>query len=302
MVPEFSVVVPAYNAAATIKACLAALSTIRAPAAGYETIVVDDGSTDATSAIVEQFAVRLVRQANRGASAARNAGARAARGRWVAFIDADCVPARGWLATLAAAVTHDARPSLGAAGAIVGVPTTAPASRFVSLSGGLDAARHLAHPRWPFPPSGNVLYRRDALLAVGGFDERFQTYEACDLHDRLRHYEDAPFTFVPRAIVLHHHRATWRAYWHQQVGYGVGYAQFLRSRSSEIRWSPGHELRAWARLVGLAFAAASPHHDPDVALVRFGTFLKHAAQRIGFARTYWRPSECRRWRTQRALA
>jgi glycosyltransferase involved in cell wall biosynthesis len=302
MDPEFSVVIPAYNAAATIAACLIALGSTRVPAGGFETIVVDDGSTDATPAIVRTFPVRLLRQRNRGASAARNAGMRAARGRWVAFIDSDCVPARGWLTALAGAVATADRPPLGAAGATIGIPAAAPAPRFVNLTGGLDAARHLAHPRWPFPPSANVLYRRDALLAVGGFDERFHTYEACDLHDRLRRHDDAAFTFVPHAVVMHQHRATWSAYWRQQVGYGVGYAQFLRSRAAEIPWSLFHEGREWGRLFALALAAAVPQRDPDRALVRRGTFVKHAAQRVGFVRTYWRRSERRRWRTQRALA
>jgi glycosyltransferase involved in cell wall biosynthesis len=301
MEPAFSVVVPAYNAAETIGRCLSALGTMRPPAGGYETIVVDDGSTDATPAIVAGFAARLIRQSNRGASAARNAGMHAAHGEWVAFIDADCVPARGWLAALAEAVADD-NCALGAAGATVGIPTNSPASRFVDLSGGLDAARHLAHPRWPFAPSANVVYRRDALLEVGGFDERFHTYEACDLHDRLRRRDPARFTFVPKAVVMHHHRTTWRAYWRQQVGYGIGYAQFMRSRSAEIPWSAGHELRAWGGLLKLAFEAAWPQRDPDLALVRRGTLVKQLAQRSGFLRTYWRPSERRRWEGQRALA
>ena len=295
MQPEFSVVVPAYNAATTLGSCLSALRSMRAPAAGFETIVVDDGSTDATPAIAQQYGVRLIRQANAGASAARNAGMRAARGTWIAFIDADCVPARGWLAAFAAVLATDDGPRLGAAGSTVGLPTQAPAARYVSLSGGLDARKHLAHPRWPFPPSGNVLYRRDALLAVGGFDVRFRTYEACDLHDRLRRREDTPFTFVPHAVVMHQHRATWPAYWRQQVGYGIGYAQFVRSRAREIPWSLGRELREWAGIARLGFEAAVPLRDADARLVRRGTFVKHLAQRIGFVRTYWSRTERVRW-------
>ncbi len=84
-----SVVIPAYNAAATIAAAIeSALAQTRPP---DEIIVVDDGSRDDTAAVVERFgaAVRLVRQTNAGCGQARNTGVRAARGNWLAFLDAD---------------------------------------------------------------------------------------------------------------------------------------------------------------------------------------------------------------------
>jgi len=84
-----SVVIPAYNAAATIVAAIESVLAQTRPA--DEIIVVDDGSKDDTTAVVERFgpAVRLVRQANAGCGQARNTGAREARGTWLAFLDAD---------------------------------------------------------------------------------------------------------------------------------------------------------------------------------------------------------------------
>jgi cellulose synthase/poly-beta-1,6-N-acetylglucosamine synthase-like glycosyltransferase len=90
-----SVVIPAYNAAATIAAAIeSVLAQTRPP---EEVIVVDDGSKDKTSAVVERFGpvVRLLRQANAGCGQARNSGAREARGMWLAFLDADDL----WLPT-----------------------------------------------------------------------------------------------------------------------------------------------------------------------------------------------------------
>ena len=86
--PAFSVVIPAYDRERTIgRAIESALAQRRAP---EEVLVVDDGSRDRTVAEVERFAgVRLVRQANGGASAARNRGVEEARHPWIAFLDSD---------------------------------------------------------------------------------------------------------------------------------------------------------------------------------------------------------------------
>jgi glycosyltransferase involved in cell wall biosynthesis len=82
-----SVVIPAYQAETFLPRALGGVAQqTRRPA---EVIVVDDGSTDATAAVAERFGARVVRQANRGASAARNTGIREARFPWVALLDAD---------------------------------------------------------------------------------------------------------------------------------------------------------------------------------------------------------------------
>ena len=88
MSPRFSVVIPAFNAAATLARAIESVRAQTWPA--HEIIVVDDGSTDATAELARRFdAVHLIRQPNSGVSAARNAGAAAATGDWLAFLDAD---------------------------------------------------------------------------------------------------------------------------------------------------------------------------------------------------------------------
>jgi glycosyltransferase involved in cell wall biosynthesis len=86
---RFSVIIPAYNGAATLARAIASVRTQTLPP--HEIIVVDDGSTDATSDVARSFGavVRLIAQANRGVAAARNTGASAATGDWLAFLDAD---------------------------------------------------------------------------------------------------------------------------------------------------------------------------------------------------------------------
>lgn len=90
-IPTVSIVVPTYNRAATLGR---ALGSIRAQTYGdHETIIIDDGSTDETPALLQRLnghpALRCVRVPHGGAAAARNYGIRLARGRYVAFLDSD---------------------------------------------------------------------------------------------------------------------------------------------------------------------------------------------------------------------
>ncbi len=288
-----SVVIPVYNGAATLEACLRSLAHQSLPRDQYEIIVVDDGSTDDSARIAESAGARVVSQPNAGAPAARNVGIAAARGTWIAFTDSDCICARTWLGSLLAAVERTPR-AIGAAGKTVGYHSQTPAARFVDLMGGLDPIRSLQHPRFPFAPTSNAMYRRDCLEQIGGFDTRYATYDACDLHTRVLRAFDAPFVYEPRALVMHRHRTTWRAYWRQQFSYGVGYAQFVLAHRRELQWSAQRESRAAFDVAKKALAALLPGTD-DQALLRRGWFVRTAAQHAGFVRTYYNPRERRRW-------
>lgn len=290
-----SVVIPVYNSDATLAACLHGLQAQTLPCGEYEVIVVNDGSSDNSAAVAAGFGVRLLEQDNQGAPAARNLGLAQARGDWVAFTDADCIPSRSWLSSLVeAAEGVDQSNALGAAGRTVGYNSTHAAARFVDLMGGLDAERHLAHPTFPFAPSGNMMYRRAILEQIGGFDPRYSAYDACDLHARARRIQDGPFLYVARAVVLHRHRDSWQAYWRQQRNYGRGLAQFMWQHRADVRWPLSRELAAWATVAASGVRACRPGSD-DAAIVRRGTFLKAFAQRLGFTATYWNPAERRRW-------
>jgi len=175
-----------------------------------------------------------------------------------------------------------------------GHESNTPAARFVDMTGGLDAERHLSHPRFPFAPTGNVMYLRELLLTAGGFDERFATYDACDLHLRLRKITSLPFFFEPGALMLHRHRATWREYWKQQRGYGVGYAQFLICHRDLVYWGLADELRVLGTIATNFWRTLKPTQG-DEAILRRGTFVRSAAQHLGFLQTFWNERERRRW-------
>jgi glycosyltransferase involved in cell wall biosynthesis len=299
-----SVVIPALNAAKTLPTCLRGLASQSLPSNRFEIIVVaDDRSTDRTAHLAESAGVTTVRHPGPNAAAARNRGIASSNGRWIAFLDADCIPTRGWLRSLVDAAEASGTPTeppLGAAGQVIGHESRTPAARFVDLTGGLRADRHLSHERYPWAPTANLLYRRAALMAVGGFDERFDSYEGCDLHTRLRRQVGGGMTYVPAAVVLHHHRAGWRAYWRQQVSYGHGFAQFFLRYDHELGWSVADEVRAWLGVFGDGLRSLTKWSG-DEALRRRGVFVKGLAQRVGFVTTFWRPGEVSRWRSDDPL-
>jgi Glycosyl transferase family 2 len=216
--PKASVIVAAYNAAATLGECLASLKDLNYP--DYETIVVDDGSTDATAQIAEQAGARIVRVDHRGLAAARNAGIDAASGEVIAFIDADARADRDWLYHLAETIVRR-----GAAGA--GGPNFAPepgdaGAAAMASAPGLPREVRLGDDRLSQLCGCNMAVTRAALSRVGGFDPAFTSAgDDVDLSWRLA---DAGglLACAPGATVIHERRARLDAYLAQQRGYGRG--------------------------------------------------------------------------------
>ena len=87
--PSVSVIIPAYNASRYLRETLD--SVLAQTFRDYEVIVVDDGSTDETPSILKEYdgRIRILRQPNQGLAMARNSGAKAARGKWLSFLDSD---------------------------------------------------------------------------------------------------------------------------------------------------------------------------------------------------------------------
>ena len=219
--PKISVIVCSYNGTRTLRQCLDALTALDYP--NYEMIVVNDGSTDDTPIIAQGYSVRLINQPNKGLSAARNVGLVASNGSIVAYLDDDAFPHRYWLRYLAAAFNRSTHvgvggPNLPPAGDGIVAECVAAASGnplHVLLSD--EIAEHI--------PGCNMAFRREALLAVDGFDTRFRAAgDDVDLCWRL-HDRGWTIGFCPAAVVWHHRRNSVRAYWKQQYGYGRAEAQ-----------------------------------------------------------------------------
>jgi glycosyltransferase involved in cell wall biosynthesis len=167
-----SVVVPAYNAATFLAETLSSVQ--RQTHTHWELIVIDDGSTDATSAVAAGFLadarVRYVRQDNAGVSAARNAGAALARGTYLAFLDADDLWVEDYLAKKLRFLADHPKTGM----VVANIRAIDPASRplpefFTGLARDvLDTIVEFRSGFHSTSPS-NVLCRREAFEAAGGF-------------------------------------------------------------------------------------------------------------------------------------
>ncbi|MGQ9502588.1 MAG: glycosyltransferase, partial [Anaerolineae bacterium] len=214
----FSVIIPVYNGAATLPACLEALQQQTIDPHRYEVIVVDDGSTDGSADIARHFGVRLIRQPHRGAAAARNAGLLAARGELVLFTDADCSPAPNWIEQMTKALEN---PKVDGVKGAYRTHQRGFIPRFVQLEYEDRYDRMVGREAIDFVDTYAAAYRRSVLLNVGGFDEAFPgaAVEDIDLSYRLA-AQGHWLVFNPHAIVYHHHPTTLQSYLRRKAIYG----------------------------------------------------------------------------------
>jgi len=215
--PSLTVVVCAYNAAATLDECLGHLCALDYP--DLEILVVDDGSTDSTADIVGRHPrARLVAIPHSGLSAARNEGLWASSNELVAYLDADAYPTPDWPYYLALA--FDSPTVTGAGGPNLPPPGDPPGAHLVARAPGGPAHVLLSDDRAEHVPGCNMAFWRQALVELGGFDPIFET--AGDDVDLCWRMLDAggEIGFHPAAVVWHHRRPSARAFLRQQRSYG----------------------------------------------------------------------------------
>jgi GT2 family glycosyltransferase/2-polyprenyl-3-methyl-5-hydroxy-6-metoxy-1,4-benzoquinol methylase len=217
--PAVSIVIPVCNRAELTRRCLEALARTVDPAEA-EVIVVDNGSTDDTAAVLASAPppVRVLRNAaNLGFARASNQGARAARGELLVFLNNDTEPEPGWLQALRAAA---AEPGVG----LVGARLLYPGTRRIQHAGLALNPGGVPDHLWRHAPEDDprageprdldmvtgacLAIRRELFLALGGFDEGYRNgCEDVDLCLAVR-ARGLRVRYEPRAVLLHHEGAT----------------------------------------------------------------------------------------------
>jgi glycosyltransferase involved in cell wall biosynthesis len=247
--PELiSVIIPVHNGADTLAAQLEALAS-QSYGGAWEVILADNGSTDGTRAVAEQWSAKLsvltiVDASERpGSSFARNCGAAHATGDFLAFCDADDVVVSGWLDALATAAREF--------DAVTGLQDVTSINPEVVQSWRPPRATGLPRSRFlPYAPSCNLGVWSTVFNETGGFDEDYPQSHDVEWSWRA---QLASFTlgFAPGAVVHYRYRTSPRGVSRQAYLSGLDSARLYRDyRAKGMQRAPfGSVVRVWAWLV-----------------------------------------------------
>ncbi len=327
MPPDVTVGICCLNGADSIGRAIAAVRA-QTIAPAIELIVVDDGSRDDTASVAEGLGARVIRHArNRGPAAARNSIAHAASAPVVLYIDDDCDAEPDWAERHLR--MYDNPRVVGTGGPMAGAPERGWTQRYLARNnpaGYLEASvgdsdallwrlrQYVARmwrdstPEAPVPAyafaGGNMGFRRAAILAVGGFDERYafgpEDYDLC-----LRIQDLLPTAILmadPGAVATHHYPRSPFDALRRSVSYGRNGGALYRRRP-QMRLAPlplpvltlGLIVAGRRRPALIGLAALLPHllhpgglrsalrdRRPDRLLDAYATLAQETATDVGY--------------------
>ena len=294
--PRVTVVVPTFGRPESLGRCLAALAAQTLPRELFEVVVCDDGSPVPAAPTVKRFAERMavsvVVRSRSGPAAARNEGARHARGQILAFTDDDCVPAPDWLELLLERTRRHPGHMIG--GSIINLLPDDPYATATQLimscvydyySRSVEGHRFFSTTNLAVPVS--------RFWLLGGFSERFPRAAGED-YDLCARWEEAGFPneYAPEVEVGHAHGHTLASFWRQHFGYGRALLR-VRQGMALRRGGAGIDLESpgFYRQI-LTYPLLHSEHGHAVrntALV----FLAQVATACGGMREWFEPSA--RW-------
>jgi len=223
-VPTVSVVIPVKDRAAELRACLTSLQRIDYSRDRLEIVVVDDGSSDETPDVARELGAQLVTSGAiaGGPALARNQGARVASGEILAFIDSDCIASERWLMELLPIFAETEVAAVG--GLVDGMYDGSALDRYEAAMsslnlGGREMSGSAGNDTF-YLPSCNLLVRKDAFMAAGGFRPELQVGEDVDLTWRLRN-AGWKIVYTPQGAVLHAHRSKLWPFMKRRFDYGT---------------------------------------------------------------------------------
>lgn len=277
--PTVSVIVPAYNAARTIRMAIEALMGQDYPKDLFDVTVVDDGSKDDTGDIVKRYPVRYVRQENKGPATARNHGAMLAKGGIILFTDADCVPKADWVREM---VKPFVDPKIAAVKGAYRTGQTGMMARFSQLEFEERFEMLRKAEFIDMVDTYSAGFRREIFESFGGFDTSFPeaNNEDTELSYRMSN-AGHNMVFNPDAIVSHLNHPDsikryarikfWRGYWRIVV-----YKRFPGKAVKDTYTPQTLKLQILSFLLiagSIPFAAATPAYGIYMLVLSAGIFI-----------------------------
>ncbi|MFB3778107.1 MAG: glycosyltransferase family 2 protein [Bryobacteraceae bacterium] len=291
--PVFSIIVPTYNRPRRLAGFLESLTKLDYRRDAFEVVLVDDGSEADLEPVAAAFRDRLnivfIRQSHGGVARGRHVGAVAARGKYLAFTDDDCMPSASWLARLEEAL--EATPGCAAGGhtenALDGnVFSTASQVLISYLYERLNSTPQGAI----FFTGNNMAMPRELYHKIGGLDV---TWPMCgedrDFCARWR-AEGYPMVYAPDAVIQHAHDLDLRRFWIQHFGYGRGARRFHKTCAQRGDLASSR-LERFSFYRGLLMAAFRYVRGPRAFLIALLLALSQAANAAGFLLEWVRPSD-----------
>jgi len=248
--PSVSFIIPVFNDAMNIGRCVRSIQGLGCPKEQYEIIVLDNGSTDETPDRLNQLGVSFEVIEHVHVSFLRNRGAQVAQGHFLAFVDSDVELSPDWMIK---GVAEFHNPNTVAAGCFPGIPEDA-----TWVQQAWDIHQRGCQSLTPAPiswlPSMNLMVRRDAFLAVGGFNEQLETAEDVDLCYRLS--EKGMIVNNPMMRAVHWGEArTLPIFWKKEVWRGIGNVKGLVSHGFRLDELPSLGYPMYTFVMGLAVLA-----------------------------------------------
>jgi mycofactocin system glycosyltransferase len=243
--PSISIIIPTRNRAQQHERCLTSLLALDYPSHCLEIIIVDDASTDHTTAMLQHFVQQAIAQGitiqiirhthQQGVAISRNTGVKAAQHDLLAFIDSDCIASPVWLAELVPAFQDT---QLGAVGGMIrAYERHSMLGRYEDTRSSLFMGTRPQQIRLTGPltylPTANLLLRKTIWHKLGGFAP-LTFGEDVDFCYRLL-ATDSTILYLPQGIVYHDYRTTLPAFLRTRISYASSEAALLQRHPTQRR-------------------------------------------------------------------
>lgn len=238
-----SVIVVAKNEEKNIADCLNSLIHQEFPKNQYEIIVVDGGSKDRTRDIVRTYPVKLLIDTYGTLGHQRNTGIDNAKGKYIAFTDADCIADKLWLNELANTIGNSSEQVAAVGGPNLVMESDNEFAQLVGYaqetffgSGGSPQSLNSSEKLDDVisTPNCNTIYKRDIIKSVK-YDDTIHIGEDAELNFRIRD-KGYKFIYAPSAIVWHHRVSSLDRFVRKMFAYGEGMAKIIKKHRSSVRW------------------------------------------------------------------